>query len=324
MKVISILAFCILLFSCVTTDLEKKHNKEKAQKEAENADTRTEEEILVERLISENDIEKSVVYVASPEIIKSDTPSATVKKGSDAVKENWKERLILPESENKILRAFRFSEDDVFEIHCQTYHITDVVLEIGETITDTPFCSETDLWEIGTATREVAGEKQMHLMLKPSRTGMSSSILIMTDRRCYHIEAKSFNDHFMPVVRWVYPKKFEFNIAGDGEKKVYTELGFVETEFISFDYRMKSSAVRRPSWLPKSVYDDGRRTYFVLDERTLHTKMPALFDKKKNLINYRVKNNILIVDELIDKVTLKVGKEKVTVEKKKGKEAKNG
>lgn len=50
--------------------------------------------------------------------------------------------------------------------------------------------------------------------------------------------------------------------------------------------------------------------------------MPALFDERKNLINYRVKNNVLIVDQLITKMTLKIGSEKVVIRKKKVSKAK--
>ena len=320
-KKVFILVLITLFFSCKTLDLEQKHIHEKAVMSESMKDTRSEEEILIDKIMKENDIEQSVVYVAPPEMVKHEQNEKVVT-GKNAVKENLKENLVEPEYEGNLLRAFRFSEDSVFEIHCQTHHITDIELELGEQLTDDPFIADLSQWEVGTGTRIINGEKQIHLILKPSRTGLSSTMVIMSDRRVYHCEILSCADHFMPVVRWVYPKKLEFNLATLKSKngaKLYTELGEVETEFLSFDYTMKHSAIRRPSWLPKTVYDDGRRTYFVLDELTLFTKMPALFDKSRNLINYRVKKNVLIVDQLIDKVTLRIGREKVTIIKKKTK-----
>ena len=102
-------------------------------------------------------------------------------------------------------------------------------------------------------------------------------------------------------------------------KQAETEMVEAKTneKYISNDYKMSWSVFRKPYWLPKKVYDDGAKTYIVLEEQVLHTKMPALFDMRKNIINYRVQKNILIVDQLITKMTLKIGSEKVTIKKKK-------
>ena len=53
-----------------------------------------------------------------------------------------------------------------------------------------------------------------------------------------------------------------------------------------------------------------------MDEKVLHTQSPVLFNHRNERINYRVEKNLIVIDELIEKVTLRRGKEKVTVKKK--------
>jgi type IV secretion system protein VirB9 len=54
-----------------------------------------------------------------------------------------------------------------------------------------------------------------------------------------------------------------------------------------------------------------------MDEKVLHSSSPVLFNKNNERINYRVQENLIIIDELIEKVTLRIGNEKVTIQKKK-------
>ena len=85
---------------------------------------------------------------------------------------------------------------------------------------------------------------------------------------------------------------------------------------------MSYSVFKKPYWLPTRVYDDGKKTYIVMDETVLHMTSPVLFNKRNERINYSVNKNLIVINELIEKVTLRVGKEKVTIKKKYYKEPK--
>jgi type IV secretion system protein VirB9 len=47
---------------------------------------------------------------------------------------------------------------------------------------------------------------------------------------------------------------------------------------------------------------------------------PVIFNKRNERVNYRVKKNLVIIDELIEKITIRRGKEKIAITKKKYKE----
>ncbi len=46
-------------------------------------------------------------------------------------------------------------------------------------------------------------------------------------------------------------------------------------------------------------------------------KLPVIFNEKNEIVNYSVKKNVFVIPRLINMVTLRLGKEKVTITKKK-------
>lgn len=61
-------------------------------------------------------------------------------------------------------------------------------------------------------------------------------------------------------------------------------------------------------------------TYIQVDEIVLQKKLPLIFNEKNEIQNYTVDKNLFVIPRLINKVTLRVGKQKVIIEKKKTKE----
>ena len=70
-------------------------------------------------------------------------------------------------------------------------------------------------------------------------------------------------------------------------------------------------------WCPDLVYDDGKFTYIVLNKRTLQTEMPTVFIGSRKLVNTQVHKNIIVINQLITKATLRLGRQKVKITKKK-------
>ena len=49
-------------------------------------------------------------------------------------------------------------------------------------------------------------------------------------------------------------------------------------------------------------------------------EMPGIFENKADVVNYRVQGNILVVDKLIETITVKYKNQKITIEKGASKE----
>jgi type IV secretion system protein VirB9 len=218
---------------------------------------------------------------------------------------------------------YAFDETFEYEIHTCTYRTTDIALEPGEQVLEMPFLSEEKVWEIGAGVSRQNGQDVQHFFVKPSADRLTTSMIIITDRRVYHLLLKSFRDRYMVMVRWRYPHTMPFHVKTDAMKQLQDRINHVESDVItvnpqmlSFDYKMTYSIFKKPLWLPQRVYDDGAKTYIQMDERMLHAESPVMFNQRNHRINYRVRENLIIIDELIEKVTLRNGREKVVITKK--------
>lgn len=323
---------CLLCFvGCKTVDLERTtiletestEGAKSYEDEIKNSE-KEEEKFFVDEELKTVDVEKSVVYVDRPVYYPVETPEERAK-GKDAVKKSYGEALQEPWKYSSGKMFYDYDENFVYEIYCQPYRITDLALEPGELVLENPFLSESQVWEIGAGVSRKNGQDVQHFYLKPDMSGLTTSLIIITDRRIYNLLLKSFRDCYMPMVEFEYPNTMPYNVKtkdADEINKLQNERNGIDPKYLSFDYKIKYSIFKKPLWLPKRVYDDGRKTYIQLDERVLHSESPVLFNKNNSRINYRVDKNLIVIDELIEKLTLKRGREKVVIVKKTYKEPK--
>ncbi|MCD1654510.1 TrbG/VirB9 family P-type conjugative transfer protein [Treponema zuelzerae] len=92
----------------------------------------------------------------------------------------------------------------------------------------------------------------------------------------------------------------------------------IDPRFLSFDYKITFNVFKKPRWIPTRVYDDGKKTYITFGEEVLQMELPGIFENKADVVNYRPQGNLIVIDKLIERVTVKYKKERITIEKKKG------
>lgn len=90
----------------------------------------------------------------------------------------------------------------------------------------------------------------------------------------------------------------------------------VPPEKLNFQYSISGSA----RWRPSRVYSDGAKTYIQFPSSIASRDAPVLFvvsGGQNRIVNYRMKNNIMIVDYAVDKAILVSGtgwgQEKITI-----------
>jgi type IV secretion system protein VirB9 len=306
------------------------------------ADKREETRYAIEEELKEVDIEQTIIYVDRP-VYTNDVETTSGKTAIDIqsqVMESLKDAKHIPITYTNGIMYYSWDDSFIYEIHTQPLRITDVELQPGEEVLEMPILSETTTWEIAAGVSKKNGLDVQHFFIKPSKAELSSSFVIITNKRVYHLLMKSFNpptgknpELYMSVVRWRYPADAPFNIkqsetgysggvsgalGANGVNTLSSGAVSVDPRFLSFDYKMNYSIFKKPLWLPRRVYDDGRKTYVLMDEKVLHSSSPVLFNKNNERINYRVQENLIIIDELIEKVTLRIGNEKVSIQKKNG------
>lgn len=286
-------------------------------KEQEISNLKELEQLAIEEDVKVVDIPKTIVYVDRPVYYPVEEPSKRLT-GKDAVKKSTSSSIQSPEKFIHGTMYYDFDEDFTYEIYTQSYRVTDIQLEPGEQVVEMPFLSEEKVWEIGAGVNRVNGLDTQHFFLKPAYSGLETSFIVITDKRIYHFLLKSFKDCYMTQVKFNYPNSMPFTFIGgtDGINKLSTEKLKVDPRFLSFDYKMTYSIFKKPYWLPYRVYDDGEKTYITMNETVLHMTSPVLMNKNNERINYFVDGNLIVINELIEKVTLRIGSQKVTIRKK--------
>lgn len=330
----ALLASSALSFSsCRTTDMEKIGNEVEGHEKNEPAMSEIDiindyNEQMIEQAMKNVDVEKTIVYVDRPVYYPVEEKEAKLT-GKDAAKKSTADAMKKPEKFVHGTMYYDFDEDFTYEIYCQPFRVTDIQLEPGEQCLEMPFLSEEKVWEIGAGVSRVGAVDTQHFFLKPYSAGLETSFIIITDKRIYHLMLKSFRDTYMTQVKWEYPNAMPFNVMQSGENtsgwksnklgninKLSSDGVKIDPRYLSFDYKMSYPLFSKPYWLPYRVYDDGSKTYITMNETVLHMATPVLFNKRNERINYFVDKNLIVINELIEKVTLRIGRKKVVIRKK--------
>jgi P-type conjugative transfer protein TrbG len=153
--------------------------------------------------------------------------------------------------------------------------------------------------------------------LKPQGPGLDTNLLITTDRRAYYLRLLSKPDDYVARVAFAYPDdeenehKWQQHLAEqkDQQNKAtrIAELPPNSVESMYFNYRLKGDDRIRPV----RVFDDGKKTYIQISEAAKNREAPVLVvigaDGKQEMVNYRVKDDMYIIDRLFEKAELILG-----------------
>ena len=272
-----------------------------------------------------------IVVIERPVFIPEDTPlppAAPGPRGIQAVRQAIAEGIIQPEEFSYAAMIFDFHPDWVYQVFTQPARITSIRLEPGERVIDSPFVSDSERWILGAGVSYEHGIPIQHVYVKPVQASLQATLIINTDRRVYHIILRSFTDIHMPMVRWRYPQTLmplPLNfipapapgfVPGIEQRGVMPADIRLDPRFLSFDYRVTHSWFRRPAWFPELVFDDGRQTYIVFPQGVLQRSLPAVFDDRNNVVNYRVFEHIIILDRLIERATIRLDGRQVVIQKR--------
>ena len=221
-----------------------------------------------------------------------------------------------PSSEGFVnsVQVYPWSEGGVYRLYTAPGHITDIALQPGEALTAVA-AGDTVRWIVGDTTSGSGASRQVHILLKPSAAGISTNLVIATDRRIYRIEAEATARTAMAAVSWTYPG--DALLAISGRDADYADRAAGEPDdpaLFNFAYVLKGD---KPSWRPLRVFDDGRQVFIEFPPGLARDQAPPLFargnDGASELLNYRVKGRFYVVDRLFPAAELRLGAKKQQV-----------
>ena len=233
------------------------------------------------------------------------------EKKSLTLQSRWQRNTLDPITTRNGMTCFFYGHSNP-TIIVTPYKVADLQLQPGEVI-NSMVLGDNARWFAEIVFSGSGDISTSHVVFKALDSGLTTTAVITTDRRVYHINLKSDRKEHMLYTGFIYPQDHIAITKAAQEKEIKekqkrrTAEGFDIAE-LNFDYEISGNA----GWKPLQVFDNGVKTYIKLPKLQ---EMPMFMVKTtagKGLVNYRVKNNCFIVDRIFDQAYLiaGVGKDK--------------
>lgn len=254
------------------------------------------------------------------------------EKAALGLSKKWTSRAEMPAAGEDGTVRFLFGST-LPSVVCAPLYVCDIALQAGEIINDINV-GDAVRWKIAPATSGSGAEKVTHVVVKPVDSGLSTNLVISTDRRSYFIKLVSTKTDWMPAVAFAYPDEVKREWAAYQQQEqrhqaaTILPTGHRLTE-LDFEFALSGDT---PSWRPVRVYSDGTKTFIQFPTAMSSADAPALValgkdgglftEASEQLVNYRLAGNTYVVDKVLGKAALISGigsaQERVTITHKVG------
>jgi type IV secretion system protein TrbG len=212
-------------------------------------------------------------------------------------------------------QVYAYNEGALYQVYTAIGHITELVLEPGETLAGAgPVAAGDTLRWIIADTSSGAGESaRVHILIKPTRAGLITNLIINTNKRTYHVEARSLVKTYMPSVAWTYPQDALLALKTRQVQRREDAPIAANIDLTQLKFRYAISGDDAP-WKPLRAFDDGRQVFIEFPAGIAQGELPPLFvigpEGEGQLVNYRVRRAYMIVDRLFAAAELRLGGDK--------------
>jgi len=212
------------------------------------------------------------------------------------------------------IQVWPYAEGALYQVYASPGRVTVIALQEGEELVAVS-AGDTVRWVVGDTTSGTGKNSRVNVLVKPTRIGLKTNMVITTNRRIYLIELSSTAKTWMASVSWDYPKDRMLALkrsANEAQANAPVDTG-VSLEAIRFRYAISGDA---PSWKPLRVFDDGKKVYIQFPGGIAQGELPPLFvigaHGDGQLVNYRFRSPYYVVDRLFGAAELRLGGHKGT------------
>lgn len=213
------------------------------------------------------------------------------------------------------IQQYPWTEGALYQLYTAPGQVTDIALQEGEQLVGAgPVAAgDTVRWIIGDTTSGTGVTNRVHILVKPTRSDLTTNLVINTDRRTYHLELRATPATYMASVSWTYPQDLLIalrrrNAVAAAAVPIAAGLDIGALEF---GYAIDGD---RPAWRPVRAFDDGQQVFIEFPANIAQGEMPPLFligtSGAGELVNYRVRDRFMIVDRLFAAAELRMGGKK--------------
>ena len=213
------------------------------------------------------------------------------------------------------IQVWPYSDGALYEIYTSPGRVTLIALEEGEELV-TVAAGDTMRWIVGDTASSSGATRRVNVMVKPTRTGLRTNLVITTSRRTYLLELTSTEKAWMASVSWDYPKDrlLALQAQAQAAQVAAPVASGLALEKLKFRYAIAGA---NPPWKPLRAFDDGERVYIQFPASIAQGELPPLFvigpRGDGQLVNYRFHAPYYIVDRLFGAAELRLGADKASV-----------
>lgn len=227
----------------------------------------------------------------------------------------WKQEAVVPAAgkDGRVLYTFG---SGLATVVCAPLRVCVLELQQGEQVVGEPHIGDSVRWSVQPAVSGAGNSVTNMVVIKPKEAGLDTNLVVPTNRRTYYVRLLSRQNEYLPLVAFAYPdddlakwRKAEETRQRTQEEFQASQLTPVESmSNLHFDYQINGGS----QYLrPVRVVDDGKKTYIQMPESTAVREAPILvvsgLDSSAEMVNYRVKGSMYIVDRLFDHGALLLG-----------------
>lgn len=210
------------------------------------------------------------------------------------------------------VQVYPFAIGALYQVYAAPGQVTDIALQPGEQLVGTgPVAAgDTVRWIVGDTESGSGAARQVHILVKPTRSELQTNLVINTNLRTYHLELRSTEKTYMASVSWQYPADQLIALRQQNTRAAETEAvaSGVDIQSLNFRYRIEGDSA---PWRPLRAFDDGAKVYIEFPSGIAQGEMPPLFvigpSGNSELVNYRARQNYYVVDRLFAAAELRLG-----------------
>lgn len=258
-----------------------------------------------------------------PAQLKSLSTDAETKVAPESIDERVRvaranlEARVAPSREGYVnaIQVWPYADGALYQVYTSPGRVTVVALQEGEELV-TVSAGDTVRWIVGDTASGSGASLRVTVLVKPTRTGLKTNLVITTNRRMYLLELSSTPQAWMASVSWDYPKDRMLALqkqAQQAQAAAPVDSG-LSLEQIKFRYAITGDS---PPWRPLRAFDDGQRVYIQFPGGIAQGELPPLFvigaQGDGQLVNYRFRSPYYVVDRLFGAAELRLGADKAQV-----------
>lgn len=250
------------------------------------------------------------IHVTAKKIAIKKTPSYKYSRtiGVSAVNRANQQALRVPQSTSYVdsIMNFTYMPGALYKIYCAPLSVTDLQFQPGESIISVA-AGDTYRWEVSKTYSGSSSDKMEHLLIKPTESNLTNSLVVTTNLRTYHLSLHSTYHTYMAVVTWRYPSSYSF-VKKYRNVTTKNYLDGLRLANLNFNYKLAMIRGKQPIWAPIAVFNDGQKTYIQFQKNMQEAPTLFLGDKQNvKAANYRVKGDYYIIDTIVYQAQLCLG-----------------